>query len=104
MHTIIALIVKIKFKTKIMRTIKLKLILLASLCLLLISSSKVLAHPPIVTTWNNNSAPIFAPGMSIYASSTNSPGAEQVPNSIDNNVGTKFLDFDKLNPHCSYPE
>ena len=80
-----------------MRTIKLKLILLASLCLLLISSSKVLAHPPIVTTWNNNSAPIFAPGMSIDASSTNSPGAEQVPNSIDNNVGTKFLDFDKLN-------
>ena len=89
--------IRIKFKTKIMRTLNLKLVFLASLGLLMLSSFKVLAHPPSITTWNNNNAPIFAPGMSIYGSSTNSPGAEQVPNSIDNNVGTKFLDFDKLN-------
>ena len=35
------------------------------------------------------------PGDTVTASSSNSPGAEQAPNAIDNNPNTKYLNFDK---------
>lgn len=40
---------------------------------------------------------VTAPGDFIVPTSNNSPGAEQVPNAIDNNIATKYLNFDRLN-------
>jgi hypothetical protein len=40
---------------------------------------------------------VTTPGDLITPTSTNSPGAEQAPNAIDNNLQTKYLNFDKLN-------
>ena len=40
---------------------------------------------------------ITSPGIAVTATSQNSPAAEQSPNAIDNNVNTKYLNFDKLN-------
>src|SRR5262245_54380124 len=42
---------------------------------------------------------ITRPGDPVVPSSNNSPGsgAENSPNAIDNNVNTKYLNFDKLN-------
>ncbi|MCH2203958.1 MAG: PKD domain-containing protein, partial [Fuerstiella sp.] len=40
---------------------------------------------------------ITSPGIVVTPTSQNSPAAEQSPNAIDNNVNTKYLNFDKLN-------
>ena len=40
---------------------------------------------------------ITAPGDPIVGTSTNTPGAEGVANSIDNRINTKYLNFDRLN-------
>src|SRR3954463_2097020 len=42
-------------------------------------------------------ADVTSPGDPVVPTSSNSPGAEQSPNAIDNNPATKYLNFDKLN-------